>query len=406
MPKICFYFQVHQPFRIQKLSPFDSSATVDYFDDVVDPRHDNKAILDKVSEKCYLPTNKILLELLNLHPDFMFSFSFSGVFLEQLERWRPDVLESFQELIATGRVEVLAETYYHSLSFLYSKEEFRSQVKLHQETIERLFAVTPQVFRNTELIYNNELALFIESMGYSGIVTEGADHILQGRSADFLYTPVLCNKIKLFLKNYTLSDDIAFRFSAKEWEQYPLTADKYAHWINQINGNGEIVNLFMDYESFGEHQWESTGIFEFLYHLPEKVFQHNDNGFITPSLAVSSMMSHGEIDIHSFISWADSERDLSAWLSNELQEDAFDKIYQLEDRVKNTNNPQLLEQWRKLQTSDHFYYMCTKYFEDGNVHKYFSPYETPYQAFIFFMNALRNFVLRIEREENRIDSRI
>ena len=405
MSAVCFYFQVHQPYRVQKLSPFDTGDTIDYFLDVVDERHDNRKILDKVSEKCYLPTNALLLELLQTHPDFKISFSFSGVFLEQIERWRPDVLTSFQALIATGQVEILAETYYHSLSFLYSRGEFREQVKKHEDTVERLFGVTPQVFRNTELIYNNDLASEIESLGYTGILTEGADHILKGKSPNFLYSPVNTNKIKLFLKNYQLSDDIAFRFSSQEWDGYPLTADKYSSWISRINGSGEIINLFMDYESFGEHQWESTGIFEFLRHLPWHIFQHPDNYFITPSEAVITLQSHGEVDIPNFISWADSERDLSAWLSNELQGDALNKVYGLESRIKQLERADLIEDWRRLQTSDHFYYMCTKYFEDGNVHKYFSPYETPYQAFIYYMNALRNLMFRIDREENVIQQK-
>jgi alpha-amylase len=407
MSAVCFYFQVHQPYRVQQISPFATGDDVDYFLDVVDERHDNHKILDKVSEKCYIPTNALLLELLELHPEFCFSFSFSGVFLEQIERWRPDVLESFQRLVATGRVEVLAETYYHSLSFLFSQAEFKAQVAKHQQTVERLFGTTPQVFRNTELIYNNELASVVESMGYAGILTEGADHILKGQtSPNFLYSPVNTNKIKLFLKNYQLSDDIAFRFSAQDWSEFPLTADKFASWISNVNGAGEIVNLFMDYESFGEHQWESSGIFEFLRHLPWQVFdQHPDNYFITPTKAAAELQSYGYIDIHNYISWADSERDLSAWLSNELQEDALSKIYQLESRIILLGNEELIESWRRLQTSDHFYYMCTKYFEDGNVHKYFSPYETPYQAFIYYMNAVRNLLFRLEREEVKLTAR-
>jgi alpha-amylase len=401
MSAVCFYFQVHQPYRVQKISPF-ASAAIDYFQDVVDQRHDNRLILDKVSEKCYLPTNALLLKLLKEHEYFRFSFSFSGVFLEQLEAWRPDVLDSFKQLIDTGRVEVLAETYYHSLSFLYSKEEFSYQVKKHEDTIERIFGVTPQVFRNTELIYNNELAAYIESLGYSGILTEGADHILRGQSPNFLYNPVQTNKIKLFLKNYQLSDDIAFRFSSQEWEEFPLTADKYAQWINATNGAGEIINLFMDYESFGEHQWEGTGIFDFLEHLPWHIFEHPDTYFITPSEAVIKLQSHGDVDIHNFISWADSERDLSAWISNELQEDALQNIYGIETRVRAVNDTRIQEDWRRLQTSDHFYYMCTKYFQDGNVHKYFSPYESPYQAFIYYMNAFRNLLFRLEKIEQDI----
>jgi alpha-amylase len=399
MPAICFYFQVHQPFRIQKVDSINFSNSTNYFEDVVLEKHDNKKILDKVSTKCYLPTNQILLELLRKHPEFRFSFSLSGVFLEQIKIWRPDVLESFQELVKTGRVEILSETYYHSLSFLYSQQEFISQIKKHDELVEELFGQTPQVFRNTELIYNNDLALCIENLGYSGIITEGADHILGSQTPNFLYEPPNTNKIKLFLKNYKLSDDIAFRFSNPNWNQFPLQSQTFASWIHKINGSGEIVNLFMDYESFGEHQWEESGIFEFLKHLPKEVLKNPDSTFITPSEAVIKYQTRGVVDIPNFISWADTERDLSAWRSNSMQTESLNKIYDLEFRIKAVKKPELLEFWRRLQTSDHFYYMCTKYFEDGDIHKYFSPYESPHEAFVYFMNAFRNLKIRLEIAE-------
>ncbi len=395
MVSMCFYFQVHQPYRIRRYSIFDIGHEKEYFADSSGTKLDNKWIVDKVSAKCYLPSNAVLLELLNKHPEFKVSFSFSGVFLEQLEEFAPEVLKSFQDLVATGRVEILSETYYHSLSFLFDKDEFREQVRLHDKLIEQLFGISPRVFRNTELIYNNELANEIEAMGYKGIIAEGADHLLKWRSPNFLYRPRGSEKIKVLLKNYKLSDDIAFRFSNRDWKEWPLTAPKYVQWLNAINGNGEIVNLFMDYETFGEHQWEDTGIFEFLRHLPEEFLKHPDNNFKTPSEVVDSYEARGEYDCHNFISWADMERDLSAWRGNEIQDAAMNRIYALSEKVKLTGNGNLIHKWRKLQTSDHFYYMCTKYFNDGDVHKYFNPYDSPYDAFIAYMNVLQDLEMEI-----------
>jgi len=397
MPSINFYFQVHQPYRLQKFRFFDIGSHDEYFDKTVDIRHDNKSIFHKVAQKCYYPTNNLLLELLNKYPDFKISFSLSGVFLEQAMEFDPGIIDSFKKLVDTGRAEILSETYYHSLAFLFSRKEFEFQVEKHKKLVQKLFKVTPKVFRNTELIYNNELAKTIEDMGYEGIITEGADHILDWRSPDFLYKPVGCDKIKLMVKNYKLSDDIAYRFSNQAWEEFPLTVNKFSDWVNQIHGNGELVNLFMDYETFGEHQWEDTGIFEFLKHLPEEILSHPDNDFVTPTEAVRKYNTHGELDIHNFISWADSERDLSAWKSNHLQEDAFNKIYGLESKVHSTKDENLIENWRRMQTSDHFYYMCTKFWSDGDVHKYFSPYESPYEAYIYFMNALQDLELRVKK---------
>ena len=395
MASICFYFQVHQPFRVKDYRVFDVGNDSEYFNDDSDRSINNKKILHKVAGKCYLPANAVMLELLNKHPEFKISFSFSGVFLDQLQEFSPETLESFQKLVATGRAEVLEETYYHSLSFLYSPEEFRRQVQMHREKIQELFGVTPTVFRNTELIYNNALAHEVEKMGYKGIIAEGADHVLGWKSPNFLYRPQGTENIKLLLKNYRLSDDIAFRFSSKDWADFPLTAPKFANWANQVNGNGHVINLFMDYETFGEHQWEDTGIFNFLRHLPEEIYKHPDNDFITPSEAIARYEPVAELDVHNFMSWADVERDLSAWLSNPMQHDAIQSVYKLEEEVLATNDEKLISDWRKLQTSDHFYYMCTKWFNDGDVHKYFNPYNTPYEAFIAYMNALQDMKLRI-----------
>jgi alpha-amylase len=404
MASICFYFQVHQPYRTKKYRIFDVGHDHEYFNDRSDRDINNEKILHKVANKCYLPTNKLMLELLEAHPGFKIAYSFSGVFLDQLEEFSPETLESFQKLVATGRVEVLDETYYHSLAFLYSKDEFVRQVELHRAKVKKLFGVTPTAFRNTELIYNNELAHFVEGMGYKAIIAEGADNLLGWRSPNFLYKSPNVSTIKTLLKNYKLSDDIAFRFSSRAWEEWPLTSEKFTNWVNAINGNGQIVNLFMDYETFGEHQWEDTGIFDFMRALPGEILKHPDNEFITPSEAADKYPVVGEFDAHNFVSWADVERDLSAWLSNGMQHEAIGNIYSMEADVFATGDAKIIEDWRKLQTSDHFYYMCTKWFADGDVHKYFNPYDTPYEAFIAYNNVLHDLRLRIEeRKKKRLE---
>jgi alpha-amylase len=385
MASVCFYFQVHQPCRLKRYTIFDQGAN--YFDD-----YRNAEICKKVATKCYLPSNLLLLELIRKYQGkFKVSFSMTGMLLEQLQLYAPHVLASFQELAATGCVEFLAETYHHSLSFLYSKDEFAEQISAHKRMIEEFFGQTPRIFRNTELIYNNELAQLAEQVGdFDAILAEGADHILGYRSPNFVYRPPGDTKLKLLLKNYRLSDDIAFRFSNRHWDQWPLGADKFARWVNAVNGNGYVVNLFMDYETFGEHQWEDTGIFDFMRHLPEEILRHPDNDFKTPSEAAAAYDAVGVIDAPYAVSWADIERDLSAWLGNAMQKSALDELYRLENKVKAANEQTILTDWRKLQTSDHFYYMCTKYFADGDVHKYFNPYSTPYDAYINFMNVLSN----------------
>jgi alpha-amylase len=370
---------------------FDSDPN--YFDD-----YKNAEICRKVSSRCYLPANRLMLELIKLYGKaFSVSYSITGVAIDQFQKWSPEVIDSFRALVDTGQVEILAETYYHSLAFLYSRDEFRQQVEAHTEKIVETFGVRPRVFRNTELIYNNDLAHFIQGMGFTGILAEGADHILGYRSPNFLYRPVGTDRIALCLKNYRLSDDIAFRFSDRNWAEWPLKADKFATWVDAVNGNGFLVNLFMDYETFGEHQWADSGIFDFMYHLPEFVLKHPDNNFMTLSRAVQTYAPVAELDIPHMISWADMERDLSAWLGNAMQSNALHELYRLEEAVKATGDLQLLHDWRRLQTSDHFYYMCTKWFADGDVHKYFNPYESPYDSYINFMNALDNVRTRVRR---------
>lgn len=396
MASICFYFQVHQPFRVKPYSVFDIGEDREYFNDRSHRDLNNRRILRKVADKCYLPTNAAILELLERHPEFRASYSISGTALDQFEAFAPEVLDSFRRLADTGRVEFLAETSHHSLASVFSPEEFKAQVASHVDRIERLFGMRPEVFRNTELVYDNRIAALVEEMGFSGILAEGADHVLGWRSPAFVYRPKGTTTLALLLKHYRLSDDIAFRFSNRDWPEWPLTAPKFARWVDQVNGNGNLVNLFMDYETFGEHQWADTGIFDFLRHLPDEVLKHPDNDFVTVSEAISRYPAVAELDVPHTISWADIERDLSAWRSNPMQEAALKTVYAMEKDVKASGDPRLLEDWRKLTTSDHFYYMCTKWFSDGDVHKYFNPYDSPYDAFVSYMNVIHDITLRLK----------
>lgn len=389
-----FYFQVHQPIRLRNYSVFDIGNSHDYFN-----AQKNREVMEKVAKKCYLPTNKLMLQLINKHDGkFKIAYSITGMAMEQFKEFAPEVLDSFKELAKTGCVEFLSETYYHSLSYLYSKQEFKEQVEMHRKMIYDNFKYKPTTFRNTELIFNNELGKFIEDMGYDAVLAEGADHILGWRSPNFVYRPSTCNRIKLLLKNYKLSDDIAFRFSNQGWKEHPLTVEKYAKWINSVNGNGTNINLFMDYETFGEHQWSNTGIFKFMEILPQELLKHPHNSFMTPSEVAKINVPVADIDMHNFVSWADLERDLSAWLENKMQQTALKEIYAVESLIKKTKDKKIIEDWRKLTTSDHYYYMCTKWFSDGDVHKYFNPYDSPYDSFITFMNVLNDLIARAEHK--------
>ena len=389
MASVVFYFQVHQPFRLRRYSIFDSDNN--YFDN-----QKNEEICRKVADKCYLPTNQVIAELIDRHDGaFRVSYSLTGTVIEQFQRWAPDVLESFKSLGRTGCVEFIAETKYHSLAFLYDRQEFVAQTQEHCRLMEETFSQQPRVFRNTELTYNNDVASVVEEMGFDAILTEGADHILGYRSPNFIYNPPNCAHLRMLMKNYRLSDDIAFRFGNRDWKEWPLSADRFAHWIDQINGNGYVCDLFMDYETFGEHQWADTGIFDFLRALPEKVLAGGKNDFLTVSQAIGRYSPVGEVDVPNMISWADTERDISAWLGNSMQSSALHDVYALGEDVLATGDKSLIDDWRKLQTSDHFYYMCTKYFADGDVHKYFNPYESPYDAYINYMNILDNVRKRI-----------
>lgn len=395
MRTICFYFQVHQPFRLKPYRFFDIGEDHHYWDDF-----SNKSIMRKVAQKCYLPMNALLLELIHKYNGaFKVSFSMSGVFLDQMQAYAPDVLESFQKLVATGNVELLDETYGHSLVTLKSKEAFKATVTKHTKKIQELFnGYTPKVFRNTELIYSDEIGAMIAELGYEATLTEGAKHILGWKSPNYMYVNSIDPNLKVLLKNFQLSDDIAFRFGNKTWADYPLTTDKFVNWISAVPKEEEVINLFMDYETFGEHQWAETGIFEFMRHLPEAVLSKTNFKFSTPSEVVANAKAVGKIHVPIPISWADEERDLTAWLGNDLQDEAFDKLYAMEPLVKICEDPDIKRDWNYLQTSDHFYYMCTKFFSDGDIHSYFSPYDSPYDAFINYMNVLSDFKLRLKEK--------
>lgn len=392
MKTICFYFQVHQPFRLRRYRFFDIGKNHNYFDEFA-----NRSIMRKVAEKCYLPTNKLMLDLIKEYGSrFKISYSISGTALDQFEMYAPDVLETFQKLAKTGSVEFLAETYSHSLSALKSREEFTRQVKAQMAKVENLIGYKPKSFRNTELIYSDEIGAMVADLGFNTMLTEGAKHILGWKSSNFVYSNAINPKLRLLLKNFRLSDDIAFRFSNRDWSEWPLTTEKYVHWLNNINPNEEIVNLFMDYETFGEHQWAETGIFDFMRALPGRVFANTNFEFLTPSEAAQKHQPVALLHVPHPISWADEERDLTAWLGNELQDSAFNELYNLADMVEKIDDPNIKRDWLYLQTSDHFYYMCTKWFSDGDVHKYFNPYDTPYEAFINFMNVLSDFTIRLK----------
>lgn len=389
MPSVCFYFQVHQPIRLNKFTIF--SENIPYFDD-----YTNKKIFERVARKCYLPTNQSLLDLIDdIGKKFRIAFSLTGVFLEQCLKYSPEVLESFKQLSNTGNVEFLSETYYHSLAALFSTEEFKEQIALHNSLITKLFNRRATIFRNSEAMYSNDIAKIIENLGYAGIITEGHEKILSWHSPNYLYRPKGCEKTVALLRNYKLSDDIGFRFSDKGWKEHPLTSDKYANWLSACEG--DCINIFMDYETFGEHQWKETGIFDFLKTLPYEILKHENLDFKTPSEIIASNKPIGVIDVPEIISWADVQRDASAWLENDMQKYAFREMVKLEKLIQKNRN--LLHVWRLLQTSDHFYYMCTKWFADGDVHKYFNPYDSPYDAFINYMNILQDFKRRVSRKK-------
>ncbi len=386
---ICLYFQVHQPTRLRKYRFFDIGKDSHYYDDFA-----NRTILKRVAQKCYLPMNELLLEAITKSKGkFKLAFSISGSALEQFDRYAPEVLDSFRKLAATGKVEFLCETYYHSLASLAAPSEFAHQVEKHKAHIKEAFGVEPVTFRNTELIYSDDIARQVYDLGFKTMLTEGARHIMAWQSPDYVYTAASQPKLKLLLRNYGLSDDIAFRFSDRGWAEWPLTAEKYLGWLREADG--DIVNLFMDYETFGEHQAADSGIFEFMRAFFKEALASGEFDFVTPAQAVKNIKPVDSLSVPDPISWADEERDLSAWLGNELQQDAYNKLYRLTEKLAILADPELWSDFGHLQESDHLYYMCTKFFSDGEIHKRFSPYDTPYEAFINYMNVLSDFIIRI-----------
>lgn len=396
MPQVCLYFQLHQPYRLNQLNVFDLEKTSDYFTE------DNRQIFLKVADKSYRPMLTLLLGLTQAQPKFSFAVSCSGVFLEQAEEFAPDVIELLKKLAKTKQVEFLAETYYHSLASLYSDQEFFDQVELHAQKIKKLFGLKPRVFRNSELIYSNQVGELAAGLGYKGILTEAVDRYLGGRDRTKVYLSYTKKQIPVLLKHAQLSDDIAFRFSNRGWEEYPLTVEKYLRWV-EIYSEQQIVNLFMDFETFGEHQWADTGIFEFFTHFVNEFLARPYNYFVTPSEAVSGL-SKKDLEVYDVpvpISWADIDRDLTAWVDNPLQQDVIKQIYALESAVKVTEDTPLLDLWRRLQTSDHFYYMCTKWANDGDVHAYFSPFESPFEAYRHYSIVLADFQAKLANFKNK-----
>jgi alpha-amylase len=388
MPSVCLYFQIHQPFRLRKYSIFDGAAN--YFDNAL-----NAQILRRVAERCYVPMNRLLLELIRNHQGrFRVALSVTGTALEQFESYAPEVVQGLHVLAQTKCVEFLGETFHHSLAALHSEDEFHAQVELHQRLIKRMFGQTPTVFRNTELIYSNRIGALAAKLGFRGVLAEGWEPALNNRSAAFLYRAVTGNgtdkakPLYMLLRNHRLSDAISFRFADAAAPDFPMTGEKYAALVSQIGGR--LCNLFMDYETFGEHQAQETGIFDFFRALPGRLLEQNQ--FVTPGdlVGAEEVETAGELDVPSAISWADEARDLGAWMGNAMQQNALSELYALEDKVKAGGNAHLLADWRKLTTSDHFYYMSTKDNADGGVHDYFRPYESPYDAYINFMNVLDN----------------
>ena len=405
MTDVVFVFEVHQPHRLRRNLFWEGKVFRRlsknelfnyYFDNEVD-----REIFKRAARKCYFPSNQILLDVIDGHKherkQVKVAFSVSGVFLEQCEMFDKDLLESFKQLATSGKVEFLNQTYYHSISSLYpEKEEFIKQAKMHRQTVEDLLGYTPHVFENTELLYNNTIAKTVESLGYKGIFTEGVEKILGEKSPNFIYTPKGAKKIRVLLRNYKLTDDIGFRFSARWWPEWPLTADKYARWLSETKG--ECINIFPDYETFGEHHWPETGIHSFLQHLPDEILKFDHLQMATPSEVVDKQASAGEIDVpeaEGTVSWADIQRDQSGWLGNVMQWAYYTTIRRLEPFIKEAEDGEFLRLWRDFQTSDHLYYMFTAGGGPGDVHSYFSPYESPMDAFVVAQSLLNDFEARL-----------
>ncbi|GAC1386782.1 MAG: glycoside hydrolase family 57 protein [Candidatus Saccharimonadales bacterium] len=395
---VVLYLLMHQPYRVSPYNVFDIANRHSYFTGAVDgDKRNNEFIFRKVAEKSYRPTLTMFEELTHKHPQFKISLSISGTLLEQMEQWGPDIIDIIRRLVKSGNCEIVGENYHHSLAFFYSRAEFEMQVGMHRQRMEAVFGVTPTAYRNTEMSYNNDLAYWADKQGYKVILSEGWDPILGWRSPNFVYRPTYTNSIRLLTKNYKLSDDLAFRFGNRDWEGWPLTAEKFVGWANSTPDQ-PLLNLFMDFETIGEHQWADTGIFDFMRALPSEWLQDETHDFMTVTEAATYFDAVDYVDTPQTITWADTERDLTAWLGNDMQTNAISALYGLQDEIIASGDLQLIDDWRRLQTSDHFYYMCTKWFSDGDVHAYFSPYDTPYEAFITFMNTYHDLKFRLSEK--------
>ncbi len=393
MSAICLYFQIHQPFRLKRYRFFDIGNDHYYYDDF-----SNDEIITRIAQRSYLPANDLLLEMINnSNKRFKVAFSISGTAIEQFQQYVPEFIDSLKKLADTGCVEFVSETYNHSLASLINQEEFRRQVEQHSKLIYELFGQKPIVFKNTELVYNDEIASYISDMGYKAVLTEGAKHILGWKSPNYLYTSAGAPKMKLLFRNPKLSDDIAMRFSDSSWHEYPLTADKYMNWIAQSPKEEQLINIALNYETLGENHPRETGIFDFFKALP-RFAEEKGIEFWTPSEAIAKLKPVDVISVTHPISGADEARDVSAWLGNDLQNEAYKKLYSVAERVHLCSDKRLLQDWSYLQSSDHFFYMSTKHFSDGVAHALFSPYESPYMAFTNYMNALSDFIVRVEEQ--------
>ena len=387
MTDVVLYFHIHQPWRLRRFSFFDIGQGAAYFDDA-----ENERILRRVAQRCYVPMGDLLLRLVERHGGaFRCAFSITGTAIEQMERWAPEALRGFERLVATGCVEVLAETSHHSLAFLADGREFEAQVARHRAHLEARFGRPVRSFRNTELVLDNDVARRAETMGFEALLGEGADRVLGWRSTHQVFRPRGCRSIGLLLRSYSLSDDIAFRFTNQGWSEWPLSAAKFASWLERLPGDAAYVGLFMDFETAGEHQAADTGILAFLEALPTEALRSGRFAFRTPVEVARARPARAVLDAPRPVSWADEERDLSAWLGNDMQRTAHAALYALAEPVREAHVrgvPDVLEDWRRLTTSDHVYYMCTKHWSDGEVHKYFSPYDSPHEAYLTFMNVL------------------
>lgn len=393
MKSVCFYFQIHQPFRLKRYRFFDIGRDHYYYDDFA-----NDDIITRIAERSYMPMAQTLLDMIEQsNHTFKCAISITGTAIEQLQQYVPEFIDMLKKLSDTGCVEFLSETYSHSLASLEDTEEFIRQVKEHDSLIHTLFGQKPKVIRNTELIYDDDIASLIASMGFRGAITEGAKHILGWKSPDFVYCAAGAPKLKLLLKNDKLSNDISRNFANTDWDEYPLRADKYMDWIAALPTDHQIVNLFLSMETFGEFLPQETGIFDFMRALPRFAAERGIS-FITPTDAIMKFTPVDTISVPYPLSWSDGVSDVSAWKGNILQKEALEKLYSVAERVNMCTDKRIKQDWEYLQSSDHFYYMNTQNLTDGMMHAAFSPYESPYAAFTNYMNVLADFIVRVEEQ--------